>query len=184
MPAWFTAVWPIVTFMLGGGSAYLRDFLTEKRQLAREVDARQAERDKVLVDRREAFELDHLERLTDSLQKLGRAVGRAHFIDTMTSRDTGHYAATQLGEEDSTALFEANRDVYMLRNLILDDALRAHVHHAHELLQVPSGLLRSDPEEAEAALDQAVHALRDAQSAIAERIRRIYMTAPLPEVIA
>lgn len=72
----------------------------------------------------------------------------------------------------------------MLRNLVLDDALRVHIGHAHELLNVPSGLHRSDPEAAEAAFRQAILALDDAQSAIAQRIRRIYMTASLPEVIA
>jgi hypothetical protein len=184
MPAWFNSVWPVATFFLGAASAYLRDFLTEKRQIAREANARQAERDKVLTERRETFELDHLERLNEALQKLGRAVGRVHFLDTTTSRDSGQYAGTLLPEEDSSALLDANREVFMLRSLVLDDALRAHTEHAQDLLNVPSSLHRSDPEAAETAFHQAILALDDAQSAIAQRIRQIYMTASLPEVIA
>ncbi|MEU5115112.1 hypothetical protein AB0G64_26845 [Streptomyces longwoodensis] len=183
MPAWFNAVWPIVTFALGLASTHFTSFITEKRQIAREAKARQAERDKVLVERRETFELDHLERLNEALHKLGRAVSRAHFVDTMTGRQTGEYASTQLPDEDSNAYLEANRDVYMLRNLILDDALRTHVAHAHELLNVPINMRRSNLGAAEDAYYQAVFALDDAQSAIAQRIRRIYMTATLPESI-
>ncbi|MEU6201205.1 hypothetical protein [Streptomyces sp. NPDC047061] len=86
MTKWFTAVWPVVTFILGGGSAYLRDFITERRQITRDAKARQAERDKVITERRETFELDHLERLNEALHRLGRAAGRAHDTDMRTSR--------------------------------------------------------------------------------------------------
>jgi hypothetical protein len=184
MPAWFNSLWPVATFILGLASTYFLSFLTEKRQIAREAQARQAERDRVLTERRETFELEHLERLNEALQKLGRAVGRVHFVDTMTGRDSGQYAGTLLPEEDSNALLDANRDVYMLRNLVLDGALRAHIEHACALLNLPSGLHRSDPEAADDAFHQAILALDDAQSAIAQRIRQIYMTASLPEVIA
>lgn len=184
MPAWFNAVWPVATFLLGHASTYFTGFITEKRQIAREAKARQGERDKVLIERRETFELDHLERLNEALQKLGRAASGLHRFDTMASRQTGEYASTLVPEEDSNAYLDANRDVYMLRNLILDDALRVHVAHAHELLNMPSSMSRSNPEQAEDAFTQAILALDDAQSAIAQRIRQIYMIASLPEVIA
>ncbi|GAA0452344.1 hypothetical protein GCM10010361_15560 [Streptomyces olivaceiscleroticus] len=177
MPAWFTAVWPVATFVLGHASTYLTGFITEKRQIAREAQARAAEREKTLAERRETFELDHLERLNEALQKLGRATSRVHFLDTMTSQASGEYASTLLPEDDSNALLDANRDVFMLRNLVLDDGLRVHVEHAHDLLNIPSGLHRSDPEAAESSYHQAILALNDAQSAIAQRIRQIYMTA-------
>ncbi|WP_328441743.1 hypothetical protein OHA71_42760 [Streptomyces sp. NBC_00444] len=112
MPAWFNSLWPVATFILGLASTYLLSFITEKRQIARESSTRQAERDKVLTERREKFELDHLERLNEALQKLGRAVGSVHFLDTMTSRDSGQYAGTLLPEDDSNAFLDANRDVF------------------------------------------------------------------------
>ncbi|MDX2708091.1 hypothetical protein PV350_35390 [Streptomyces sp. PA03-6a] len=177
MPAWFTAVWPVATFAIGHASTYFTGFITEKRQLAREAKARQAERDKLLTDRRETFELDHLERLNEALQKLGRAVGRAHHVDMMTSRETGHYAGTQLPTEDSEAFSTANRDVHMLRNLVLDDELRQRVARAHELLNIPSGMHRVPPESGERAFESAILALDKVQADIAARIREIYLTA-------
>ncbi|MFG2386570.1 hypothetical protein [Streptomyces avermitilis] len=180
MPAWFNSVWPVATFILGGASAYLRDFITEKRQIAREANARQADRDKVITERRETFELEHLERLNEALQKLGRAVGKAHVIDMRTSQDTGHYAGTLLPEGDSEAFSQANRDVHMLRNLVLDDALRAKVEQAHKALNVPSSMHRADPREAERRFAEAIVMLDNVQTDIAARIREIYLTASLP----
>ncbi|MEY2243188.1 hypothetical protein AB8A21_09630 [Streptomyces sp. BF23-18] len=180
MPAWFNAVWPVAAFFLGGASAYLRDFVTEKRQIARETNARQAERDKAISERRETFELDHLERLNEALQKLGRAAGRLHHVDLMTSRQTGHYAGTQLPAEVDEAFSQANRDVHMLRNLVLDEALRNQVTRAFEALNVPSVMHRADPDDAERAFLAAVLALEAVQADIAARIREIYLTASLP----
>lgn len=181
MPAWFNSLWPVATFILGLASTYFLSFLTEKRQIAREAKARRAERDKVLTERRETFELDHLERLTEALQKLGRAAGRVHHVDRMTARETGHYAGTRLPEGDSDALSEANRDVHMLKNLVLDDALRAQVNRAHEAINVPSSMLRADVEEAEARFAEAIFILDGVQAAIAARIREIYLTVNLPD---
>ncbi|MGW3024512.1 hypothetical protein [Streptomyces sp. NPDC001221] len=181
MPKWFTAVWPVVTFILGGGSAYLRDFITEKRQIARDTKTRQAERNKAITERRETFELDHLERLNEALQKLGRAAGRTHHVDMMIARASGQYASTQLSQDDSDAFNQANRDVYMLRNLVLDDQLRRQVTRAHEALNVPSTMRGASPEQAEARFSQAITMLDEVQAAIAVRVREIYLTASLPQ---
>ncbi|MGW4974688.1 hypothetical protein [Streptomyces mirabilis] len=181
MPEWFSSVWPVATFILGGSSAYLRDFVTERRQIAREVKARRAERDKAITDRRETFELDHLERLNEALQKLGRAAGRAHYADMVIARASGEYASTQLSSEDSDAFSQANRDVYMLRNLVLDDQLRRQVTRAHEALNVPSSMHGASLERAEHTFSEAITMLDEAQTAIAARIREIYLTAPLPQ---
>ncbi|MFF4356916.1 hypothetical protein [Streptomyces sp. NPDC001604] len=181
MPKWFTAVWPVATFILGGASAYLRDFVTERRQLAREIKARQAERDKVITDRRETFELDHLERLNEALHKLGRAAGQAHDADMRTSRQTGVYAGTLIGEGVAEEFRQANRDVHMLRLLVLDDELRERVTQAHSAANVPSSMHRSDPQVAERRFAEAIMLLDEAHAAIAARIREIYLTASLPE---
>lgn len=178
MPAWFNSVWPVATFVLGGASAYLRDFLTEKRQIVREANARQADRDKVISERRETFELSHLERLNDALQRLGRAAARAHTRDMTAARSTGYYGSEPLGDELAEALADANRDVYMLRHLALDDVLRTAVARAHVAINAPSGMHRGNPNEAEAAFGQGVIAMETAHSVIGERIREIYLSAP------
>ncbi|MFD8739402.1 hypothetical protein ACFV06_31450 [Streptomyces sp. NPDC059618] len=180
MPEWFSSVWPVATFFLGGASAYLRDFVTEKRQLAREAGVRQAERDKAITERRETFELDHLERLNEALHKLGRAAGRTHHGDMVIARASGRYASSQLSRDDSDAFTEANRDVYMLKNLVLDDALRNKVAQAHLAINVPSSMHNSDPEQADRRWTEAVLMLDGVQGDIAARIREIYVVASLP----
>ncbi|MFI6662510.1 hypothetical protein ACIBL8_44195 [Streptomyces sp. NPDC050523] len=183
MPAWFNAVWGVVAFILGGASSYLRDFITEKRQIAREAKVRQAERDKVVTERRETFELEHLERLNEAIHRLGRAAGRAHDTDMRTARQTGVYAddSTRVGEEVAEEFREANREVHMLRNLVLDEKLREQVAQAHRAANVPSSMHRSDPQVAERRFAEAILLLDAAHDAIAARIREIYLTAKLPE---
>ncbi|MFI1377271.1 hypothetical protein ACH4UY_35380 [Streptomyces longwoodensis] len=177
MPAWFNAVWPIVTFALGLASTHFTSFITEKRQIAREAKARQAERQKVITDRRETFELDHLVRLNEALQDLARAAAQAHFADMHTSRETGHYAGTLLPDGVSDAFHQAGRTVRMLKNLVLDDDLRAQVTRADQALREPSMMLRADPDDAQRAFLAAVDLVDTAQEAIAARIREIYANA-------
>ncbi|MFJ5059711.1 hypothetical protein ACIP96_09800 [Streptomyces nigra] len=177
MPAWFNSVWPVVTFSLGLASTYLTSFITEKRQIAREDTARQAERDKVLIERRETFELDHLVRLNEALQDLGRIATQVHLVDMRTSNETGHYAGTLLPDGLSDTFLQCGRTVRMLRNLVLDDALRAQVAEAAEALHRPSMMLRAETVEAQQVLDEALTILEATQEAVARRIREIYSAA-------
>ncbi|MEU3835593.1 hypothetical protein [Streptomyces microflavus] len=175
MDSGWMAVWPVAAFFLGGLATQLTGWLNHRRQRAEKAeDAASAFR-----QRREEFELDHLQRLNEALQVLGRAVGKAHFADVMTSRETGHYAGTLLSSEDSDTLSAANREVHMLLGLVLDDSLREEVRRAHELLNVPSGMHRSQVEHAESAFATAILALEAVQGRIAERIREIYLTGPV-----
>lgn len=169
------AVWPVAAFFLGGLATQLTGWLNHRRQRAEKTEDAAA----AFRQRREEFELDHLQRLNEALQVLGRAVGRAHHTDLMTSRETGHYAGTMLGPEDSDALGAANREVYMLLRLVLDDSLREEVRSAHELLNVPSAMHRSPVEQAESAFARAILSLEEVQGRIAERIREIYLTSPV-----
>ncbi|MEU6807716.1 hypothetical protein ABZ920_01550 [Streptomyces sp. NPDC046831] len=167
-----------MTFTFGLASTYLTSFINEKRQIAREAKARQAERRKAITDRREAFELDHLVRLNEALQDLARAAAQAHFADMRVSRETGHYAGTLLPEGVSDTFHQAGRTVRMLKNLVLDDALRAQVTDAAHALHVPSMMMRAKPEQAErAAFFEATEQVDAAQEAVAQRIREIYANA-------
>lgn len=184
MPAWFNAVWPVATFVLGLASTYLTSFITEKRQIAREAKARQAERDKIIIERRETFELNHLERLNEALHRLGRAAGQAHVADMRAARQTGQYASTLVGEEIAEEFRQSNRDVYMLRHLVLDEDLREKIDRVHRAVNTPSSMHRSDSAQAERRFAEAILMLDEAQADVAGRIRKIYLTAPLPELRA
>ena len=176
MSNWFEAVWPVGAFFLGGLSTHIRDVLTEKRQREREASARSAERNKAILDRRETFELDHLSRLNDALNDLGRAAGRVHVQDSAAGRISGEYAGVQLGGDLSEALLLANRVVHTLMGLVLDDDLRELVGRAQSALNVPSGMHRSEMGAAERAFVEAIILLESAQLSIAARIREIYMS--------
>ncbi|MCW1100088.1 hypothetical protein OJ963_40580 [Streptomyces sp. RS2] len=177
MPAWFNAVWPVVTFTLGLASTYLTSFINEKRQISREAKAREAEREKAVTDRRETFELDHLVRLNEALQDLARAAAQAHLADMRVSRETGHYASTLLPEGISDTFHQAGRTVRMLKNVVLDDALRDQVTKAAHALHVPSMMMRAEPGKAERAFFEATELVEAAQEAVAQRIREIYASA-------
>ncbi|TXJ80681.1 hypothetical protein E2C11_11070 [Streptomyces lavendulae] len=173
----FSTVWPVATFVLGGASAYLRDYVTERRQIARAGQALRDERKKVTTDRRETFELDHLVRLNEALQDLGRAAMQAHLADMRTSEETGHYAGTLLPDGISDNFMQTGRIVRMLKNLILDDSLRAQVTEAADALHRPSMMLRAETVDAQRVFNEAVGLLDDAQEAVAKRIREIYASA-------
>ncbi|MFF4248623.1 hypothetical protein ACFYY2_29720 [Streptomyces sp. NPDC001822] len=174
MDSGWMAVWPVAAFFLGGLATQLTGLLNHRRQQAEKAEDAAA----AFRQRRADFELDHLQRLGEALQVLGRAVGRAHHTDVMTSRETGHYAGTLLGAEASDGLGSANRDVRMLLGLVLDDSLREQVQATQALLNVPSGMHRAPVEQAEDALVRAVFALDETQGRIAERIREIYLKVP------
>lgn len=175
MLGWWGSVWSVAVFFLGGVVTYVRDLLNEKRRLSREREAREAQWHKAVRDRREQFELEHLQRLNEALQSLGHGVARAHHADLMASHQTGRYASTMLGDELGDAAVEANRNVTMLKYLVLEERLRDLVSVAHAALNVPGGMRDSSPDEAEAAFARALALLDRAQAGVAERIRSIYL---------
>jgi hypothetical protein len=120
--------------------------------------------------------LDHLQKLNDALNDLGRAAGHVHFLDVQSSRQTGVYAGTRIGEQASDAFALANRSVHTLGGLVLDDRLRNLVSEAHAATNAPPAMRRAEVADAEAAYDRSVLILDRAQSVIAERIREIYLT--------
>ncbi|MDT0270855.1 hypothetical protein RM844_31760 [Streptomyces sp. DSM 44915] len=77
MSGWFAAVWPVITFVLGGLLAFGRDYFTESRQDRREREARQHERDTAARERREEFELEHLIEVHRLLLRLWATVEEA-----------------------------------------------------------------------------------------------------------
>ncbi|WP_392668609.1 hypothetical protein [Streptomyces sp. LN785] len=166
-------VWPVAVFFLGGMATQLTGWLTHRRkQMERKQDAAA-----VLHARRESFELEHLQKLTDAVQVLGRTAARAHHADMMASSETRLYGAGLLGEELSEENRVANQDVRMLSGLVLDDELREQVRAAQSAINTPAMMLRVDPTEADAAYSVGIEQLHHVQARIADRIREIYLTS-------
>ncbi|MFC1410495.1 hypothetical protein ACEZCY_14645 [Streptacidiphilus sp. N1-12] len=174
MTHWLETVFPVATFFLGGLSTHLRDSMMEKRQRAREESTRKADRERTILDRREAFELDNLGRLGEALSDLARAAGRAHYEDVANARTVGAYGVAQMGGTISEDRLLANRAVHRLAGLVLNDDLRASAERARDALNIPSGMRNVPVAHAETALTQAALAVSTAQTAIAARIRYIY----------
>ncbi|MGW5272752.1 hypothetical protein ACWEQP_09235 [Streptomyces sp. NPDC004044] len=173
MDSGWMAVWPVAAFFLGGVATQLTGWLTHRRQqLERKRDAAAA-----LHARRESFELENLQKLSDALQALGRASARMHHADIMASRETRLYAATLVGEELAEEHRLANQDVRMLAGLVLDDELREQVRAAQSAINVTSMMTRTDPTDADATYRTGLEQLNHVQERVAARIREIYLTS-------
>lgn len=112
-----------------------------------------------------------------ALGDFGRAVGRAHFVDSMVAKTSGKYGSHQLTpEEDSQRLHTTGRAVRDIGGLILDDDIREAVEVAHTKGNAVSlaGMRLADPIKVEAVFFEAVEALGTAQELISARIRGIY----------
>ncbi|MFF5359406.1 hypothetical protein ACFY4I_08360 [Streptomyces scabiei] len=180
MPAWFNSLWPVATFILGLASTYFLSFLTEKRQIAREADARQAERDRTLTERRETFELESLTKLADALQRYGRSSVRVHLAD-MPGRDEAQvYAASPLPSELDETLRLHTAEVSLLRSMILENELRNQVTAVMDALRRTLPMAGGNPREAERVHMQGVLLLDGVMEAVGSRIREIYVTATPP----
>ncbi|MER5312898.1 hypothetical protein ABT034_34580 [Streptomyces sp. NPDC002773] len=173
MDTGWMAVWPVAAFFLGGLATQLTGWLTHRRQQKeRQQDAAAA-----LHERRETFELEHLQRLNEALQALGRATAQAHHADMMASRETRLYGGEMLPDDLNETLRVANQDVHMLAGLVLDDELREQVKAARSALNQLGGMVRVDPREADAVFMASHGQVAETQDRIAARIREIYLTS-------
>ncbi|MBP2581644.1 hypothetical protein J3A78_002122 [Streptomyces sp. PvR006] len=180
MDTGWMAVWPVAAFFLGGLATQLTGWLTHRRQQKeRQQDAAAA-----LHERRETFELEHLQRLAESLQVFGRLSARAHHADMMASRESRVYGTQLLGDDLAEELRVATQEVRMLAGLVLDDGLREQVLTARSAVAQVSGMLRADPSDAERVFMSGMEQLSNAQDQIAARIREIYLTSTAAPVSA
>ncbi|MBV1940891.1 hypothetical protein KUF83_30630 [Streptomyces sp. BV286] len=162
-----TAVLPVITLILG---AWLNQRSEERRETAalrREERLRQLERDHVRLERRESFELTHLEEVYDVLRKANTAA--LMFRVMRTSGDSP--------EAPGRELSEVNRQLASLTKLVLDNDIRRKVLQA----SADANGMAIDPAPPSATLDSTVKAqvsLGEAQDAIATRLREIYGPRP------
>lgn len=165
---------PVLTFLAGATLTPFFESRKDARQLRREVEAHERTRRAAALDRRDAFELENLLKLYAAISDLARAAGAAHHADSMISKETGQYAATQLPEGLSDSLYRTARSVRDLKGLVLDDEARQLVERAYAAIHRPSSLMKADPAEADAMFLEAILITDAAQAAIASRIRSIY----------
>lgn len=126
-----------------------------ERHCARE--ARDAERAAVVAERRDLQEIDTLNSAIAALNNLARLAMRVHLADVKAARDTnGLYAAHLLSDAELDEDFRlGHMRVGNLGRTLLDDACRAAIRAAQNALGTPSRMLKSDPQDAEAAMSDA-----------------------------
>ncbi|MDW4913747.1 hypothetical protein [Streptomyces californicus] len=180
MDSGWMAVWPVAAFFLGGLATQVTGWLTHRRQqLERKQDAAAA-----LHARRESFELDQLQKLSDALQNLGRKAAQVHHADMMAGRESRLYGAERLAEELDEAHRLAHQEVRMLSRLVLNDDLREQLADARSAMLVPSAMNRADPRAAEAAFVEGLQKLDQVMDEVAAQIREIYLSSTTGQTLA
>ncbi|WP_353953572.1 hypothetical protein V6K52_09220 [Knoellia sp. S7-12] len=172
---WWNAVLPVLTLVLG----YVGTLTTEAAQGNRARRVAKEEREDALsiahITERRAFELQTLRDLKAALADLGRAMGKAHHYDLMNARETGSASmpSTLLPEAIDTELFEANRRVQSLVELVMDRAARDKVRNFTSAA-ARLGTISRPVAKAQDELLATVEIVDEAQQLLAERIRAIY----------
>ncbi|MFE9601995.1 MULTISPECIES: hypothetical protein [Streptomyces] len=164
-----TAVLSVVTLVLGALLNQWTASRLEKAQRRREQELRELERAQARLDRREEFELAHLNDLYAALGELQDAalIYKAHLESESLPEDL-RAAASKFSEADTK--------VKRLGDLVLDDDDRKLVGDAHDVTVracMPAALGGSA---IMTTMHQARYQLGRAQYAVAARIREVYKT--------
>jgi hypothetical protein len=173
--SWYNTLIPAGTLVIGACLSEVSSWLADRRRSGDAARISVLERARAREIRRETFELDLLVKLNEALLGFGRAWGHAHYIDTMTSKQTGVYAGTQLPEEASDALYAAGRQMLALMNMVLDDELRDMVRRAYDEMSAVSRMYKATVADADAAFYRAGLTHGNALEAIAARVRELYL---------
>lgn len=164
-----TAVLPVVTLALGVLLNQWTDARKERAALERERSLRRLDREQSLLDRREAFELTHLQEVHEVLSEMYTAALRCREVVE---------ADEQPGDATSAALRDANRRFTSIKGLILDESIRNCSKRAHEEINLMSQGAPIDWLQ-DLSVELTTRHLDTAQEAIAARLRDIYGSHPL-----
>ncbi|MEU2740233.1 hypothetical protein ABZ656_33970 [Streptomyces sp. NPDC007095] len=185
------ALWTVGSFLLGQGVVFGGVLINNASQARRERAAREAERQRLHAERREAFELAHLQDLHAELTELLLVAEpcllqwcRWHrMVDTPDSRvnervrqrrEELEASATELERTANQHLEKINR----LTGLVIPDRLRRQVSNAYGRYEYLADNLADDgPDATETQLPGAIAQIHTAQAEVAARIREIYVSA-------
>jgi hypothetical protein len=178
----WSAIWLLVAFVLGAGFNMLCDWLKGRRAARQEgpppaAPPEPVENSRIDHERREAFELQNLIDTHEALTEFARRTFNAYF--PMEGKNIAGPAYRWRGGVDVRTMnevSEAGLRLHALEGLVLDDRIRELVRAARGTLQLHFEV--TTVEQAKAAFNYAAEALEDAQSALAERIRKIYGRSP------
>lgn len=137
MSDWLTAlsiVAPVATALGGYALAGANEEKRDRRQAAREKEARDAERTGRLQDRNQDFQREVLLGLQDPLGRMGRAAFLAIQRDLQTVESNGQMY--QLPENLNQEVYDSGVVFLEAMNRVTDDGLR---HHLRELYNFANG---------------------------------------------
>jgi hypothetical protein len=125
MPDVTTTSWfPVVTLLLGYGTKSLSDWFQNRRDVAREREAREAIRQEQRFERRSTFQRQTLLDLQEACMQLTRATGATHHLDEMSFRSSGTWQRQLLPEELDKNYHLAQTRTLMLSVRVRDDVVR------------------------------------------------------------
>jgi hypothetical protein len=120
-----TASWfPVMTLLIGYGTKSFSDWLQDKRNIAREREAREAARQDQRYERRTNFQRQTLLDLQEASMQLARATGAAHHQDEMAYRTTGKWQKQLLPSDLDEGYRLAQTLTSMLSVRVRDDSVR------------------------------------------------------------
>lgn len=183
------ALWTVGSFLLGQGVVFGGLLINNLAQARREQEAREAERHRTHAERREAFELAHLQDLHSELTELLIVAERCilqwcnwhRLLDTPNRRadaqtrerrDELEQSAAELERAAKQHLEKINR----LNGLVIPNRLRRQVQASHgQYEHLMQALADDGPDETQASLPASIAQLHSAQAHVAARIRQIYV---------
>ncbi len=156
------AVWGFVGVVIGGLITGLVSIRLEgiRADKAAALDSAKRQDDRRLG--RDNFQRETLLDLQDAANALQRALFLIHMHDVRTSKATGTWGGTPVGEEIAEAENQAHLKIATMRSRIADDEIRALC----ETLIKAAGTIISTTDEAEA--DHALHASMQTTTRIQE----------------
>lgn len=150
--------------MLGAWMNQLSEGKREKAALQRERQVRELDREQSRLDRREAFELDHLVKTSECLSRLYRAALMEHL----------HRVNASSPVLEPGAFGRETQELTRLQVLILDKGIRALVEGARQHLLEAGTADPGTPEELGDLVMKTHEHLTAAEEALASRLRTIY----------
>ncbi|MEV3855066.1 hypothetical protein AB0J38_12155 [Streptomyces sp. NPDC050095] len=196
-----SGLWTVGSFLLGQSVIFGGVVLNNRAQARRERSAREADRQRTLADRRDTFELDHLQQLHVAISDL-LVTGEKSLTQWIRWHGYLYRQAQQPGVQDDelerrireikdraeelTRTADAHAEsVSRLASLVIPDRLRSRVYNAYdEYDQMGEIFAEGGAEDGERALPDMVAALKAARRDVAERIREIHVAHDAQAVTA